>query len=433
MTSVYGSADSSAAQALSRVTLEDDLAGDGNKDSGIRVDKDIDVSQGYYDENKDETQADTDQVISNVKVDQTAKIGQVTRTEAPQDAVTATIGAGSTVSAGNDIKVTADDTLTVDMIAGTVNQNGLTGVGIGVSALVSYSDIRAAVEEGAVLTAGGNIDVSASSRSVKNDDPSVQGSQIGGLIKSITQNNDDDVTDYGLRVIAETGAVREAAGVAVPVAVLSMESSVSAVMGGTITEANNVNVSSATNYENSVAATLAVAGSGAAGVGTPVSVVRSAGNATSAITGNSVSARGNVRVTGDHKLGGLSIAVPLSAGQADVNVAVPVTINRLHAETYIVDGTDVNANDVTVHTDANTSARSLELGAAGGLVAIGIGVSAVIDEPTVYTYIGMSPKLLEEEGADLSNVENGKVTVNGDIEVSHTVRSNATPEMLVPW
>ena len=114
-----------------------------------------------------------------------------------------------------------------------------------------------------------------------------------------------------------------------------------------------------------------------------------------------------------------------------MNVAVPVTINRLHAETYIADGTDVNANDVTVHTDANTSARSLELGAAGGLVAIGIGVSAVIDEPTVYTYIGMSPKLLEEEGADLSNVENGKVTVNGDIEVSHTVRSNATPEMLV--
>ena len=49
----------------------------------------------------------------------------------------------------------------------------------------------------------------------------------------------------------------------------------------------------------------------------------------------------------------------------------------------------------------------------------------------MYTYIGMSPEKLEDENADLSGVETGKITAAGNVEVSHKVTSLAKPQMMV--
>ena len=436
-----------ANDGLGSLTLSEDLEGDGSQDSSIRVEEGIEVQNGYQ---EDET---TTASGENEKLDNTANIGKTNRTETPKDAVTASVGKNSAVTAKENITVQSHDQLTVDSISGTIAAGGVAGVGVGISVFVDYSNVEALVASGAFLKAGGDVKVDASSASYERDLENASEeakSKAADAAKLVEESGSgDDVSDNGIRVIAVTGSVGGVAGVAVPVAILSLETNVNAIVAGDIQAGGNVAVSSLTGYDKVTAATLAVAGGGAAGVATPVAVVRSSGNAESSVQGNSVTAGGDFSVTGNHTLKGQSIAIPLSVGTVSVNAAVPVTINRLNAKTYIADGVEVDAGSVRVHTDTDTEARATSVGISGGVVAVGMGVAVVIDEPTVSTYIGAyDPETIKDDNTSTATTNtasvktskkdvevkaaDGTVTTrktSGNVEVSHNVKSKATPAM----
>ena len=439
--------------------------GYGNQDSGNDSGSGDDFSYDYGDDDTDPDQNDDnpdDDTHENKpeptqadKLDSAAGLGRADRKgQTRQDSVTATIGAGSKVTAAGDISVHAHDFLQVDSFSGTVSAGGAAGVGVGVSVLVSFSNVEAKVYEGALLDAGGNVDIYAGSTSSERKNASGETASLSGM--KVKGQDDNDTFDLnlsksGLRVISVTAA-GGTAGVAVPVAVLTMESSVRAELAGNVTAAQNVNVDSLTEYGNTVAATLAV-GAGVAGVSVPVAVVRSAGEGISAVTGSSVTASGGLNVTGTHSMKAHSITVPISGGAVAANVAVPVAVNRMYAETYISDNTDVDVENVKVHTDMNTEAKATQLGASIGAVAAGIGVAVVIDEPEVYTYIGCNPDAQEQSSSGQPQQTDGSETgsgtaqetagnstgsaqetvktvkARGNVEVSHTVKSQATPQL----
>jgi hypothetical protein len=69
------------------------------------------------------------------------------------DATSAVIGAGSSVTAGGSISVVSSDVIDATMLAGTVAIGGTAGVGVGLAVSVLFSNVVAEVENGATLDA----------------------------------------------------------------------------------------------------------------------------------------------------------------------------------------------------------------------------------------------------------------------------------------
>ena len=78
------------------------------------------------------------------------------------DAVSARVGTDSTVNSDTTIDVRANDKLETLMVSGTAAVGGGAGVGVGLTVGVLNSNVYAEVDEGATLTAGGDITVKAS-------------------------------------------------------------------------------------------------------------------------------------------------------------------------------------------------------------------------------------------------------------------------------
>ena len=162
------------------MTLSEDLAGDGQSAADLQVgDKDgVDVTGGYVsdefatatgDKTAGEGENHTFTSEQNADLNAAAALGQAVRGYDPMSSTGAFVGAGSSVFAAGDIRVTADQLLTADMITGTLGVAGVAGVGAGVAVAVTYADVAALVGENATLEAGGDVVVEATSASAEQD------------------------------------------------------------------------------------------------------------------------------------------------------------------------------------------------------------------------------------------------------------------------
>ena len=103
--------------------------------------------------------------------------------------------------AAGDIRVTADQLLTADMITGTLGAAGVAGVGAGVAGAVTYADVAALVGENATLEAGGDVVVEATSASAQQDQQTEQAQSVTkGLAKELGEN----LATYGVRALSVT-------------------------------------------------------------------------------------------------------------------------------------------------------------------------------------------------------------------------------------
>ena len=122
-------------------------------------------TQRYLYDTRNSTYVETDLTSANTFNDSTfAATGGTGYTvqKLPQlsDATSAIIGGNSLVTAAENIRVLASDNLNANMISGSIAVGGGgAGVGVGLTVSVLSSNVNALVDTGAVLSAGGNIEV----------------------------------------------------------------------------------------------------------------------------------------------------------------------------------------------------------------------------------------------------------------------------------
>ncbi len=74
-------------------------------------------------------------------------------------------------------------------------------------------------------------------------------------------------------------------------------------------------------------------------------------------------------------------------------------------DTFIGQGVKISGSGLTgidVTTDSDTTAKAYLLSIAGGAAAAGLSVAITIVDPSVYTYIGVTPGSGPESGSQVS-------------------------------
>ena len=424
----FASGNAAAHEALQGMTLSEDLAGDGQSAADLQVgDKDgVDVTGGYVseefatatgDKTAGEGENHTFTSEQNADLNAAAALGQAARGYDPMSSTGAFVGAGSSVFAAGDIRVTADQLLTADMITGTLGVAGVAGVGAGVAVAVTYADVAALVGENATLEAGGDVVVEATSASAEQDQQTEQAQSVTeGLVKELGEN----LATYGVRALSVT-AGGGYVGVSVSAAVIALDDALRAELMGSVLSAQNVSIRAGMRHENVLAATLAASG-GFVAVSVPVSLVRAQGTVRTGISGaGSVACAGAVSVTTDILFKNLSAAAAFGGGAVSANAALPLSISGVTGDTFIARGVSVEAKTVDVAANSLTSARAALLGVNGGAVAAGAGVAIAIDKTSLATYIGADPRTNAASGSA------GTVSATGDVRVRNTIASLAEP------
>jgi len=404
------------------------LEGDGVKLSDAKVGKDgkFDGESGYRsgdldsDEKGDAGERGGDQEIDETKNEDISAAGNLGAAKPdydPMDSIGAYIGAGATVDSKRDIKITACDNLIADMFTGTVAGGFYAGVGIGVAVGVLYSNVLAYVEDGAALSAGGDIEVSA--RAGSTPVPDGEAGRADDLKNVFTGDSSVNLTDRTIRAISVTGSAG-IAGVSGAVAAIAVHSNVFAYIEGDVTRADNLTVKAVSEYPLCLAATLAVSG-GIVGVGASVAIVLVSGNSKASIAGDaSVAVGGKVSVRTVLNMSALTGAAAFAAGGVGVNGAVSLAVNRTRADTFVGQGVRLGAAELLVDADVDSHAKAYILGVAlGGGLAANLSAGIAIVAPTVLTYIGETPGDREDaDGAAIGSkgqVTAPKVIVKNDV------------------
>ena len=155
---------------------ETEVGSEHSNDQGESVGG-FDIESGYVSDEFSTVNKDSSDPGKDFEIDETAsddiaaasELGAQKPSYDPADGVMATIGAGATVVSAGDISVLAYDDLVADMITGTFS-GGMAGVGVGIAVGVAYSNVVASVEDGASLSAAGDITISARTGSTATDD-----------------------------------------------------------------------------------------------------------------------------------------------------------------------------------------------------------------------------------------------------------------------
>ena len=324
------------------------------------------------------------------------------------DSASASIGAGSAVTAGGAIEVLSNDLLKSDLISGGIAVGG-TGVGVGIAVAVLYSNVSAEVGANAALSAGGKITVSASTGSkARSGDPFASGSEAsqsrGRVLDAL---NDKGVGTGGgtVRVIGVSGAAGGTA-VAATVAVLLVFSEVNAVMNGSVVRASSVEVLGGMNFGQVLTVTLGL-GAGGTGIAASVALSYFSGKVNTYVGPNAriAAADGGKITVSELKVvttgvaNVISVATALAGGGVGVAAGVALAFNKTTVNTYVARSAVVNISGaVNAKTDftANTTVFTISL--AFGSVAVGATVAVACNSQKVYTYIGYSPLYINANG-----------------------------------
>ncbi|MCX2983413.1 leukotoxin LktA family filamentous adhesin [Halieaceae bacterium IMCC14734] len=371
----------------------------------------------------------------------TAGVGGSVAVSTLVNSTKAQIGDNAVVSAGDNVKVTADgkEFVTTAVISGA--GGGTAGVAGMLSTNVLVTHTEASIGEGADVDAGTDVDVTAS------DDTLIIGVAAGGagggsagvgagmdvgvFVKNTSAFVDDGATvdaatgDITLDAqatdlhvsTAATGAGGGSAGVSGSISTSVMVNTTEAyTVGDAELSAGDDIAINAQNDSTTVATLGAGAGGGAAGVAGAVSVVVNT-NATRAYTGagSKLNAQDDIDVTAASKENVITTAISgAGGGAAGVAGSVGMKVLSTTTQAYVGNGTQVNQRagfDGGAGQSLNVSADDQILmvglagsGAGGGAAGVGVGADVNIVRNSTTAYIG-----------DGSNIDvGGDVTVNAD-------------------
>ncbi|MEZ7872787.1 MAG: hypothetical protein QMB53_03235, partial [Eubacteriales bacterium] len=230
-----------------------------------------------------------------------------------------------------------------------------------------------------------------------------------------------------LRSIAMTGSGAAFAGVSATVAAVILINNTRALVLGDIIRANKVTVLAKNDYPTVFAATVAAAG-GIAGVSASVVVIVNSGTLEASIGGGAhIRDTAAVEVKSDVNNHMTAIAVAIAGGGVAVNAGIAAAVNRMTVNTYIGQGVQIIAPELTalhVLTTSSTTANTWLIGASVGGVAVGVGVAVSILLPTIRTFIGLSPDGVNITGASTGSAQS-VISPDADIVVLSDVFSKA--------
>jgi len=244
-------------------------------------------------------------VGANSDRDNAAAIGSSRPGYSPMDATTAYIGKHTVVTSAGDIIVKAYDNVVADHV--TISAGvGFTGAGVavGIAVTIIYGNVRAYVEDGSVLSAEGDVKVTARSGST----PATAATGQNDLIQDNVDKDGDTfkLMDLTIRTVSFTVGAG-LAGIAVAVGATSLISFTEAYLAGSVTKADNVNVEAKSEYPYVISGALTISG-GAAGVSASVGIVTISGKTFAGITGNAqLNGVGNVDVLAEADAGAISL------------------------------------------------------------------------------------------------------------------------------
>ena len=262
-----------------------------------------------------------------------------------KDATSAQIKAGSHITAtAGDINVTATDVINANMISGGIAA-GAAGVGFGAAVSILYSNVVAMVEDGAVLSATGDIKVIANAGSdtehVRSDDKVTSRKNSKVDIGSVDNKDDYNLDEKAkpiystIRLISVAGAVGGTAA-NINASVLMVFTTAKARMNGSVISANNINVNTNVNFGTVITVNAQVAGGTlAANVSGAATYFEAKSEA--AIDGNAniENVSGNINVHTDGTTDAHVVSIAVAAGGTSINAGVALAINRSTADTFI--------------------------------------------------------------------------------------------------
>ncbi len=386
----------------------------------------------------------------------------------PMDAVTAVVMSGSVIESGGTITILAHDSLQVDMVTGALGVGvGGVGVGIGVGIAILNSNVIAQVEQGARLGAAGDISITATGGiedfvgpGVASDKKKEMYEQSGttnadGSFTVSGSNDDNDDEDHeqedrdndtkdtkgedtiidfanaGTKIITVTigGGV---VGIAVSVAVLIMQTQTHAIMSGDVYRidgngthvagADHLTVTANSNFGTVLTLTLGVA-AGFGAVSATVALSLYQADVSSCIADDAeIIALGTVSVLANSDSIVQAIATALGGGVVAINAGAAIAINRTRVDTFIGQGVKLTANNVLVASDITTGASAIILAVAIGVGAINVTCTVAILNPTVLTYIGVTPYGLAFAG---SAGTGGSIHAANNVTVENSAVGNA--------
>ena len=251
-------------------------------------------TQRYLYDTRNSTYVETDLTSANTFNDSTfAATGGTGYTvqKLPQlsDATSAIIGGNSLVTAAENIRVLASDNLNANMISGSIAVGGGgAGVGVGLTVSVLSSNVNALVDTGAVLSAGGNIEVKswvgAKAQSVKTHSDRnnrVSNSGTNEQMDALGIPTQENSTIRLISVTAGGGFV----GVGVSGAVLVVTSESNAILRGSVAKAANLYVESCMNFGDVLTVNTGIS-AGAVAVNVSIGATYFQGSSVAAIDGN---------------------------------------------------------------------------------------------------------------------------------------------------
>lgn len=343
----------------------------------------------------------------------------------PKDSVSALVGSGVHIVSALDILVSAKDTVQAEMFNASVAGSGVAAVGVGLSTAVLYSNVVAGVDEGAALEADGDITVSAysGSKEYENEtDDVIRNSAVSDMLSGVS-DSELDITKRTIRVVSISASGSGIAGVAVAGSALSLSNITTAYMNADVTRANELCVSAASLYPNTIAANGSIGG-GTVGVSASIAVAVTKGEVSASIGGNaSITNVSKVNVTTSAVFDTVSASAAISGGAAAVNGGIAVSVNRMKANTYIGNAVSISsAKEVNVSAVNTSRGRAYILGVSGGGVGAGVSAAVVVASAEINTYVGAKP----------NSSETCKNTVAADkLSITNTVISSAKPEVIM--
>ena len=298
-----------------------------------------------------------------------------------------------------DITIEAEDETMIIDLAGALSAAGTVGAGATVVTLVFGKNVEASVGADSILTANGNVNVTA--------------------------NTVDDLYLLAL-AFGASGTV----GVAGNVNVLVFQNHASAILGGTVTAGKDVNVKANTD-SFLVNAALSAAGSGTV-AGTAVAVVTYFYNETIAyVRANAVvTAEGNIQVTATSKEFVTSDGAGMSAsGSVAVGGTADVVITKVVTKAYTEDNVTLKGNNINIEAIDDYDLIAVAATIAGsGTVGAGITVLTSVAYNTVVAQIGTNNHVTAKNNLTVKaesdrNVQiyTGTIGAGGTVGIAGTV------------
>ena len=383
---------------VTRTSLVEDLKGDGeHMNTQVGSNGSFDVASGYTSDGIYSGGGEKAKANETKDVESARKIGASARTQDPLDSVTARIAEGAKVDA-KGVNVEAKQETLADLFGATVGVGGQVGGGLSFAMAQLRSNVVAA----------SLADIQANSKDVKVNAISRSGEAVieagsdeemrmTGAIKAL-----GDKLNPTKRSIRAIGLAVGAGGVgaaAIAAGVVRTDNITSATLGGTVTDAAKVTVNSDHKYQDVLAATVGLAGSGEAAIAASIAGVGAYGTVTAKMDGGTVISgeKPAVSVTTDSIVNADTVALSAAiSGGLSGAAGVSFVRNELTQHTSVDRGVTIkntgsgNGGSLNVTGKSATTGNGLLMGLSGGAVGVGIGVGIVSVKPTLNTTVGVN-------------------------------------------